>query len=385
MNVLFELKNSLHIQQRKNDRFNKNRPIDIGYNDETHKGGDFVFVGKGYLSDNQVNTITNNLNILTKTDFPLDKSYAVKLADIKPDINMIEYYDGFGKHNVSDKRLYFVHRQENKNSGGNSAYIIIRNNDGITIMYVKNDLITPNTDVNAVYTNIQDFINKESTMTQKQEVLKEYIKRFIIKEEFENEEPIDEAEYPTAFNMDTFKSLKSFKEREAYCNEKLKRISSGSARIVYLIDPVTVLKLAKNQKGIAQNRVEAEYTNYLGSTVSEVLDSHPDDLWVESQFAKKLTPSRFRQLTGFDVNTVGNFIRNYEAQYNGKKPIFSIDKNIESEMWEDEFISGLRDIVDQGLSAGDLGRVSSYGELNNNVVVVDYGINDDVLSTYYKR
>ena len=44
--------------------------------------------------------------------------------------------------------------------------------------------------------------------------------------------------------MKVFKSLPSFAARVRYCNEKLQRISSGSARIVYKIDDEKVLKLA---------------------------------------------------------------------------------------------------------------------------------------------
>jgi hypothetical protein len=200
-----------------------------------------------------------------------------------------------------------------------------------------------------------------------------------------NEIEIDEAIYPSHFDMGKFKSLKTFKERVEYCNQNLKKLGSGSARIVYLIDNVTVLKLAKNQKGLAQNEVESDYSEHLGSTVAKVLDREQNYLWIESEFAKKVSPSRFTQLTGFNINDVNAFIKNYENQYKGKRPIFSMDSRVESVMWEDEFISGLRDIVDNGLSAGDLGRITSYGELNNEIKVIDYGLNDDVYDSYYKR
>ena len=64
---------------------------------------------------------------------------------------------------------------------------------------------------------------------------------------------IDEMAYPVSFNMAEFKTLTTFSERIRYCQTRLQRISSGSARIVYKIDNEKVLKLAKNRKGIAQN------------------------------------------------------------------------------------------------------------------------------------
>lgn len=49
------------------------------------------------------------------------------------------------------------------------------------------------------------------------------------------EELMDE-DYPSSFDMEHFKSLTSFNKRIQYCKENLKRISSGSGRIVYMID-----------------------------------------------------------------------------------------------------------------------------------------------------
>ena len=82
-------------------------------------------------------------------------------------------------------------------------------------------------------------------------------------------------EYPQSFNMEEFKTLKSFNARINYCQENLKRISSGSSRIVYMIDDEKVLKLAKNNKGIAQNEVEISYGGdyTLDRIVAEVYES----------------------------------------------------------------------------------------------------------------
>ena len=47
---------------------------------------------------------------------------------------------------------------------------------------------------------------------------------------------IKEMAYPSNFNMEIFKSIKSFKDRINYCKERLSRIGAGSSRIVYAID-----------------------------------------------------------------------------------------------------------------------------------------------------
>lgn len=95
---------------------------------------------------------------------------------------------------------------------------------------------------------------------------------------------IDE-DYPSNFNSEEFKKLKSFNQRVNYCNNNLTRISSGSSRIVYKIDEEKVLKLAKNKKGLAQNEIEISYGNYydLNDIVAKVFDSDSNNLWVEME------------------------------------------------------------------------------------------------------
>ena len=66
-----------------------------------------------------------------------------------------------------------------------------------------------------------------------------------------------EEDYPSNFNLEEFSKLTSFNKRIQYCQERLKRISSGSSRIVYMVDDTKVLKIARNQKGLGQNEIEA--------------------------------------------------------------------------------------------------------------------------------
>ena len=115
-----------------------------------------------------------------------------------------------------------------------------------------------------------------------------------------NDSILKEMAYPVSFNMEEFKTLKSFNQRIKYCSARLPRIGAGSSRIVFQIDNEKCLKLAKNQRGIAQN--EAEDDGYIQSLdlAAEVYDTHPEYLWIEMQLARKAKPSDFQRLTGFN-------------------------------------------------------------------------------------
>jgi hypothetical protein len=212
-------------------------------------------------------------------------------------------------------------------------------------------------------------------------------------EAFDIIESIIDEDYPTSFNIEEFKTLKSFNARIKYCEEHLKRISSGSSRIVYMIDDEKVLKLAKNKKGIAQNEVEISYGGdyTLDGIVAEVYESDENALWLEMQLAKKITPISFKQITGWDFNDYANIIYNYgiesgnAGRYASKK---SVPDELTEKAWEDDFTRGIFDYIgNYGVPAGDLTRLSTYGIVSENgtdsVVIIDYGLTHDVYKSFY--
>lgn len=59
------------------------------------------------------------------------------------------------------------------------------------------------------------------------------------------------------FSFETLTSQSSYKKRIDYCKQMLGQpIGKGLSRIVFQISDERVLKVAKNQKGIAQNEAE---------------------------------------------------------------------------------------------------------------------------------
>ena len=87
--------------------------------------------------------------------------------------------------------------------------------------------------------------------------------------------------YPLEFSMEKFNAISSYRGKVKYAQSLLKRISSGSSRIVYLIDDTKVLKLAKNRKGLAQNEIEADWSKFNYGITAEVFECDTDKyFWV---------------------------------------------------------------------------------------------------------
>jgi len=199
-------------------------------------------------------------------------------------------------------------------------------------------------------------------------------------------------DYPISFNMDEFKSLASFKARVDYAKERLKRLGSGSSRVVFQIDDEKVLKIAKNQKGIVQNEKESDHSNdyYLKNLVAEVFDSHPDFHWIEMQLAERVKPSKFKEITGVDIKDLEHYLRNGKETNNGRRTIFLMNPELKSSMDDNEFVQTILDyMINYDMLAGDLGQITSYGLLKKNgiedVVLIDYGVDDDIYSKFYDK
>lgn len=211
----------------------------------------------------------------------------------------------------------------------------------------------------------------------------------ILRENLLSYSVLDE-DYPSSFDMEHFKQLKSFSQRVKYCQDNLKRISSGSSRIVYQVDETKVLKLARNQKGIAQCEVEVQWGNdgYFGGILAKTFESHPNDLWVEMELARKVGKKDFINLVGCTIDEMLYYLIYNGELNNGQRPSVSLDQELNDRLSENEFVTSIFDFMLQlRCPAGDFGKLSSYGIVDRDgektIVLIDFGLNNNVYQTYY--
>lgn len=209
---------------------------------------------------------------------------------------------------------------------------------------------------------------------------------------------IKEMAYPVSFSFEEFNNIKSYNGKLKYANERLQKISSGSARVVYKVDEEKVLKIAKNKKGIGQNSIESDWgLQRMSDIVAKIFDTNDDHFWVEMELAKKLTPNRFKQLTGMSVNEVQDMLRVMETLNNSSRRKYlkpeqlkELHDEFSQKVNDNEFLTSLTDmIMNFGMKyPGDFGRVNSYGEVLREgvptVVLVDFGLSESVWDDFYK-
>lgn len=220
------------------------------------------------------------------------------------------------------------------------------------------------------------------------------MKILITEEQFTNIIQSMDEEYPINWNVGEFKKLKSFNQRIQYCERNLTRISSGSSRIAYKIDDTKVLKLAKNKKGLAQNEAEIMYSQdyMMDDIVAQVFNYDENNLWLEMEFARKVTPATFQNIVGISFNDYIDGVWYQDENLRPKKNHFKRLKpdNID-DMWENEFVSRIFDLMGSydNFIAGDLTKLSTYGIVNRDgmdtIVLIDFGLTDEVYTSHYKK
>jgi hypothetical protein len=195
-------------------------------------------------------------------------------------------------------------------------------------------------------------------------------------------------QYPSGFNINEFENLPNYSARVKYAASHLEKIGKGSSRTVYRIDDEHVLKLAHNDKGIAQNNIEAD--GYIQQAypdiVANVVESSPDKLWIVVEKAKRITKSRFKQLTGFPFEEFAKVLQEHIYKIEGRRYPFALNAPDANEILTDEFFEELVDMIrSMDLEVGDLTKINSYGEIDDDAVVTDPGLSKQVWKEHYDR
>ena len=221
-------------------------------------------------------------------------------------------------------------------------------------------------------------------ITEKQESA---IKRFIVNEAMSDE-----------FSFDTLKQLKTFRDRKNYCDKYLGfNVGSGSSRLVYQLDDEKVLKLAKNEKGIAQNEEEYSFGQDNFVDVTPNIFNEMCDLvnftFIVSEYVLPAKEKDFMELYGINFNTFISVINTVGVWYGRKR-------NLSAQVLSDDEMEYLQDknpdikefvdyVSNYNPPIGDMLRLANYGmvirEGSPQIVLLDSGLSDEIYNKYYKK
>lgn len=182
--------------------------------------------------------------------------------------------------------------------------------------------------------------------------------------------------------LSNIEKLETYNARKNYAERNLKHLSSGSSRIVYLTPGKTIVKLAKNDKGIAQNKAEAN-PKMKSKYLNEIIGCAKNYSWCETYYLDKITEKEFEEMTGLKFNDFGDSIRyglrNVSGNTDKEKPE-NFDEVSKSDIYKE-----LKDIGEKfKLLPGDMARISSWGTKDGRPILIDAGLTRDIFDEFYE-
>lgn len=219
------------------------------------------------------------------------------------------------------------------------------------------------------------------------------------------EEVLDEMPLPADWDPQQMRQQgTTFKSRLAYALERAKKLGTGSSRVATIIEyqgRPTVLKIAKNQKGLAQNSVEADilsdgYASQLGILIPliDYDEQNREPSWIHTEMATKASEKQLCALMKCDnlsqlvnmawaITGKKKYVGNYETYKSHLIQTGHSEQDIDTMTEYANILADLNSSFDVEL--GDFTRAANWGIYKGKPVIVDVGFNSNVLNQYYKR
>ena len=226
--------------------------------------------------------------------------------------------------------------------------------------------------------------------------------------EFIIESTVDEMALPADWDPAALGHDKTFKSRLEYALQRAPRLGGGSSRVAFVIPDQgreTVLKIAKNNKGLAQNQAEADILDdgYLGrlDIVIPLVDydkTNREPVWIQTEKANKVSQQKLAKLLHAGGRwPMTNFLYAVENKLGRRQKYMSSLDDITQDMINtgssEQDIEIFMDYVDQvadlcsssSLLAADFGTASNWGEYQGRPVIIDLGFTESVYQMYWNR
>ena len=214
-------------------------------------------------------------------------------------------------------------------------------------------------------------------------------------------ELINETPLPSDWDSSKFNiPSKSFKPIIDYALERATKIGTGSSRIAFEVEyegRPTILKIAKNKKGLAQNEVESKmlsdgYIEKMELTIP-LIDydtTNIQPLWIHTEKANKVTEKKLCKLLHCD--NLFQLIQMVKSKYKNSS-LYAHYYNELKEINTEEELEDLVDLVDNlyslsndfNIALGDFQKTNSWGLYKGKPVIIDIGLTMEVFDLHYKK
>lgn len=211
---------------------------------------------------------------------------------------------------------------------------------------------------------------------------------------------LTEAPLPDTWDKEVYKPSTSYAQRIKYAVERAQKIGKGSSRTAFEIDyqgRPTVLKVAHNVKGMAQNEAEAnilsDYVLQQNDILIPIIDydeEHEQPVWIHTEKAQRATQKQLCTLMQCGSLPLLIYTAIYFYSGKGSDGTAQVMKLYNTTNREDidtffQYVDKLQDLMSAGINLYDFVTTRNWGIYQGRPVVIDLGFNDEVSAKYYSR
>lgn len=206
------------------------------------------------------------------------------------------------------------------------------------------------------------------------------------------------------FRLDNITAAKDGDERLLYCRDMLGiPCGYGSSRVVWQLDDDTVLKVAYNDSGIAQNleeiRIAKSGTLHFVPKILNGTDEK-NGLWIVTQYVIPALKRDFGKLLRINFNDIERLVVSVDARCQRDSSFFTamfaaktIDEVCRKYERNRGAVALINDLFrlksEHNQYIGDLSRIENWGMAlekgKPRMVVLDSGFSEEVYNQFYKR
>lgn len=173
--------------------------------------------------------------------------------------------------------------------------------------------------------------------------------------------------------------IKDFEDRIEFARDQWKFLGEGSSRTAFQIDENLIIKVAHNEKGIGQCKVEMDPKAQRPCTLPIVI-ADAEGKWIILRNSESITKKRFKELVGFGFES---FMNALFYKFNNESDKWSEPRDYK-EIEESSFFMCLAELIfETDQQIGDIDKISSIRELDGKAVLADYGLSREVFKEYY--
>ncbi len=184
------------------------------------------------------------------------------------------------------------------------------------------------------------------------------------------------------FDIKRFKSIDNINILQEYAENFLEFLGRGSSRTAFVLSNRYALKIARNQKGVAQNEAEIDvYTNpKTQSVIAKVYDYDPENKWLIAEVVRPIEdPNEFEKLVGCTTSEFAHAVKVGKRT----KSLESVPENVRN----NKLVKAAINItLTNNLGVGDVIKPDHWGKTpDGRLVLLDYGFTEEVWDKHYSE